>query len=167
MTDENLTLFSLWVHVPFVTAWIGFVMFDVFTALVPGLTPGQRGRLIAWSRWFVLIGIVVILATGIWQTMKNPFLEVTSFETLEQLRTRTYGLMLFFKHGAVLATFALTIIVRFVLAPRLAAVPVTVSGAEAPQKDRLRHVIAGASILNLLACLAALLFTTRMVWTLH
>jgi hypothetical protein len=99
--------------------------------------------------------------------MKNPFIEVNSFATLEQLRERTYGFALFLKHGAVLATFGLTIIVRFFLAPRLAAVPVTAGNAEPPAAQRLKQLVLGASALNLLACLAALLFTTRMVWTLH
>jgi putative copper export protein len=167
LDSQDLTLVSLFIHVPFVTAWIGFVMFDIFAALAPGLTPAQRGRFIAWSRWFVVLAIIVIMITGVWQTMKNPFIEVNSFATLEQLRERTYGFALFLKHGAVLATFGLTIITRFFLAPRLAAVPVGAASGETPATQRLGQLVLGASILNIIACLAALIFTTRMVWTQH
>jgi hypothetical protein len=172
------TLLSLWIHIPVVTAWIGFVMLDLFASTAPGLSTEQRGRLIAWSRPFTIAAIVIILATGVWQTMKNPFIEVNSWDTLEDLRGKTYGLMLFFKHGAVIATFFLTLLVRFYFAPRLMqpaavgapggpAVTSTIHSTAAEPVPRDLQVTRWLSALNLLACLAALLLATRMVWELH
>jgi hypothetical protein len=115
----DLTLISLWVHVPAVTAWIGIVMFDVFAAAAPGLDSAQRGRIITWSRPLMLLLIVLIMITGVRQTIDNPFLRLESFGMLSELRERTYGLALFWKHIFVVVTFALTLIVKFVLAPRL------------------------------------------------
>ncbi|MGH2587070.1 MAG: CopD family protein, partial [Dehalococcoidia bacterium] len=136
----------------------------------PGLAPQQRGRMIAWFRPFVIVAIVLILATGIWQTMNNPFIEVDSWSTLQELKDSTYGFSLFVKHGFVLATFLLTLIVTFIYAPRLMATPVAqmtggeqvVAGASA-----LEGIIRWLSVLNLLACLGALIMATRMVWELH
>jgi hypothetical protein len=163
-----LTLIALWFHVPFVTAWIGLVMFDLFAAVAPGLETSQRARMLTWSRPFVVLAIVVILATGIWQTVFNPFFEVTSYETLERLRTNyTYGMLLFWKHGFVLATFVLTWAVRFVLAPRLLAVAVAGGGAAVADEERILRSISWIAAANLLACLGALLLATRMVWELH
>ena len=168
MGRDDLTLLSLWVHIPLVTAWIGLVMFDLFVALAPGLATAQRGRLITWSRPFVVLAIVVIMATGIWQTMENPFgVPVTSYSTLQDLKDRTYGEALFYKHIFVAITFALTVLVRFFLAPRLtASAAVTDSGSIASGAALERSVL-WLSVLKLGACLAALLFATRMVWELH
>jgi len=164
------TLLSLWIHIPVVTLWIGMVMLDVFASNVPGIPSDQRGRMIAWFRPLILVAIAVILVTGTWQTMKNPFTEVNSFDTLERLRESTYGFSLFLKHGFVLATFALTLVVHFLLAPRLAATPVVVpsgGGAVAVGAPPVERTIRLLSWLNLAACLGALMMATRMVWELH
>ncbi|MBI2761509.1 MAG: hypothetical protein HYX51_08800 [Chloroflexi bacterium] len=168
----NLTLLSLWVHIPVVTAWIGLVMFDVFAAAAPGLEPGQRKRMLLWSRPFVIAAIILILLTGIRQTIDTPFTgatggQVTSWARLEKLRDTTYGLALFWKHGAVLATFALTILVRFILAPRITAGELYISGAgvavaQAQASSTLRLIL-WASVLNLAACLGALMMVAIMV----
>jgi hypothetical protein len=80
---------------------------------------------------------------------------------------------LFLKHGFVLATFVLTVIVHFVLAPRLAATAAGASSASgsgmavaSPVTGQERTIV-WLSVLNLLACLGALVMTTRMVWELH
>ena len=113
-------------------------------------------------------GIVVIMVTGIWQTIFNPFFEVSSYEALERLRTAyVYGMLLFWKHGFVLATFALTCAIRFVLAPRLLAVAVTNTGTTVVDEERILRSISWIAAANLLACLGALLLATRMVWELH
>jgi putative copper export protein len=174
------TLLSLWVHIPIVTIWIGLVMWDVFASSAPELGDRQRGRLIAWSRWLTLLLIAVIMVTGVWQTMKNPFSEVSSYSELKALRDdTTYGMSLFLKHACVLATFILTLVVRFYFAPRLLRpgdptvtdVPATVPAggvavAATPATQNLTAV-RWLSIVNLLACLGALIFATRMVWELH
>jgi ABC-type multidrug transport system fused ATPase/permease subunit len=175
MDRDDLTLISLWVHVPVVTAWVGLVLYDVVVAAVPGLAAPQRGRLIAWSRPLVVVALAVILVTGVWQTIENPLLRVTSWSELGELRQRTYGLALFWKHGFVLATFALTVVVRFVLAPRLAAgkvaagdgAPAQASRTDAAAVDRLTGLVLWLSVLNLAACLGALLLATLMVFQLH
>lgn len=171
MDTGDWTLLSLWIHIPIVTAWIGLVMFDVFAATGSGLTTEQRGRMLTWSRGFVLVAIVVIMVTGVWQTMKNPLGEVSSYSDLSTLRKETtYGFALFIKHGFVVATFALTLLVRFVLAPRLLAAPaaVTAGGATTAADDQpTLRLVRWLSIVNLLACLGALIFATRMVWELH
>jgi uncharacterized membrane protein len=158
----GLTLIALWIHVPFVTAWIGLVLLDLLITLAPGLQPVQRGQIIAWSKPFVILAVVVIMITGVWQTIYNPFNEASSYEALERLRTTTvYGMVLFWKHGFVLATFVLTYATRFVLAPRLVAAPTADDG------DRILRSIRGIAAANVAACLGALLLATRMVWELH
>jgi putative copper export protein len=178
--DGDWTLLSLWVHIPIVTAWIGAVMWDTFAAYAGGLTDQQRGRMITWSRGLTIAAIVVIMVTGVWQTMRNPFTEVNSYAELKALRDNTtYGMALFIKHIFVLATFALTLIVRFYFAPRLldpanarvTDVPTTVpvgegASAAAPAAQALAAT-RWLSLLNLLACLGALIFATRMIWELH
>jgi hypothetical protein len=177
MDRQDWLLISLWIHVPFITAWIGLVMLDSVAVFAPGLQEQQRARLLLWSRAFVLVAIPVILVTGIWQTMENPFYRVESYSGLSQLRARTlYGDLLFWKHGFVLATFGLTILVRFILAPRLMAgatgTAMSSGGAmsmfgmldDAQRASRLAKL---STLLNLLACLGAVLLATRMVAELH
>jgi putative copper export protein len=176
--EGDLTLLSLWVHIPLVTAWIGMVMLSVFASSVPGLSLEQRGRMIAWFRPFIVVAVVVILITGVWQTMRNPFMEVNSYTELRALRDTTYGFSLFVKHGFVLATFILTPIVHFYFAPRLmnpAAVgtpggpPVSDTLVATAREPVTRDLAATRwlSVLNLLACLGALVMATRMIWELH
>lgn len=172
------TLISLWVHIPFVTAWIGLVMWDFFAATAPGLASVQRGRLIAASRWFTLLAIVVIMITGIRQTMDNPFQWVGSYAQLQELRKITYGDALFWKHVCVFISFALVLPVRFWLAPRLRSgrdddadgLTITGGGTAAlttPAVAQATRLIAGLTAVNLLFCLGALIYATRMIWTLH
>jgi len=166
MSADDLTLLSLWIHIPIVTAWIGLVMFDLFVSLAPGFTIEQRGRLVAWSRPFVIVAVLVIMLTGIWQTVHNPIRpDVTTYDELQGLKATTYGNALFWKHGMVLATFALTVLVRFMIAPVLMR-GVTASGGALASFQNLRG-LSWLSALNLLACLGALIFATRMVWELH
>ena len=178
MDDQDITLISLWVHVPLVITWIGLVMLDVVAAFAPGLDVGQRSRMIMWSRWFVIVAIPVIMITGIWQTIDNPFLRVESYSGLSALRERTlYGDLLFWKHAAVIATFGLTILVRFFLAPRMGsrgasgAPPPVAAGASgssmALADNRALQLVRTASVANLVACLFAILLATRMVLELH
>ena len=180
MDTGDWTLLSLWVHIPLVTAWIGSVMWDTFASSAPGLSDEQRGRLITWWRPFTIAAIVVILVTGVWQTMKNPFNEVGSYADLKALRDdTTYGMALFRKHGCVIATFVLTLAVRFYLAPRLLRgstaggdnpMPAAVTTTGATVTTAVGRDLAATrwlSALNLLACLGALIFATQMVWELH
>lgn len=166
MDRQDVTLISLWLHVPFVTAWIGLIMLDFFAIFGPGLTDEQRPRILTWSRPFVLIAIPVILMTGVWQTIENPFYRVDSWSALSELKKRTlYGDLLFYKHVFVIVTFGLTVLVRFVLAPRLRAALATAGGVVSDHGTyKLLRV---ASVANIGAGLAAVLLATRMVAELH
>jgi putative copper export protein len=158
------TLLALWFHVPFVTAWVGLVLVDLLVLLVPGLAADQRARIVAWSRPFTLLAILVIMATGIWQTIYNPIREVTSYTALSELRNTTvYGHSLFWKHGFVVLTFALTLAARFWLAPRLLRLH-ELGGSASQGTERTLFWVAS---LNLAACLGALVLATRMIWALH
>ncbi len=173
MDRQDITIISLWVHVPFIIGWIGLVMLDVVALFGPGLERGQRARLLLWSRPFVLVAIVVIMITGIWQTIENPFYRVESYSGLEHLKGHyTYGNLLFWKHGFVIATFGLTLLTRFILAPRLrdedsgavatpGGVMAMVAGENVMQRVQL------TTLANAGACLGAVLLATRMVYELH
>jgi hypothetical protein len=177
MDRQDWLLVSLWIHVPFITAWIGLVMLDAVAMFAPGLDGQQRARLLLWSRVFVAVAIPVIMITGIWQTVENPFYRVESYSGLSQLRDRTlYGDLLFWKHGFVLATFGLTILTRFILAPRLMAdatgAAVSAGGVMSlfgvlDDGQRASKLAQMATLLNLAACLGAVLLATRMVGELH
>ena len=167
MSKDDVTLVSILVHVPFITAWIGLVLFDVFASSTPGIPDGQRGRLIARARWAAVGIIAVILVTGIWQTAENPFVKVSSWATLEKLRSRTYGEALFFKHIFVVITIALTFWTRFVLAQRLAMASVATTGVLTGEGQSLRRLITRVSLLNLGACFFAVLMAARMEIELH
>jgi putative copper export protein len=160
------TLVSLWIHVPLVTAWIGLAMLDLLAVCAPGLTSEQRGRILTWSRPFTIGAIIVIMFTGVWQTVFNPVREVTSYAELSNLRsTTTYGHALFWKHGFVMVTFALTVIARFWLAPRLLEVGTTGGGSR--QQAGAERTLFWVTSLNMAACVGALVLATRMIWTLH
>ena len=180
MDRQDWTLISLWVHVPVIMTWIALVMFDAFAAFAPTLNGSQRSRFITWSRAFVLVAIPVIMITGIWQTIENPFFRVEAYADLSELRDRTlYGDLLFWKHAFVVATFGLTILVRFILGPRLTATEssdavvvggsgrAAVSASGTGTSDGTLRLIQVATALNLLACLGAVLLATRMVMELH
>jgi len=135
-------------------------MLDVLAMTAPGLELRQRVRLVVWSRPFVMVAIPLIIATGIWQTIYNPITVVDSIDALEKLREGTvYGSALFWKHGFVLITFGLTIYARFLAAPKLVAAP--------PGEQGNAQALVWVSLANGAACLGALLFATRMIWTLH
>ena len=169
MDRQDVTLVSLWLHVPFVTTWFALIVVDAFAMFGPGLTASQRLGILTWSRPFVVLAIPVILATGIWQTMENPFAHVDSFASLEHLRHHTlYGSLLFWKHGGVIVTFVLTVLVRFGLAPHaIATIDQTEGITDVSFLPHAARWLELAVLTNLLACLAAILLATRMVAELH
>ena len=148
-------------------------MLDAFAAFAPGLNPGQRTAIIKWSRPFVLVGIPVIMVTGIWQTIENPFYRVESYAALQELKKRSlYGDLLFFKHVFVFATFGLTILSRFIFAPRAEADSMMAGGsaggaAVITTEGSAWSLLRLTTAVNLLACLGALMLATRMVVELH
>ena len=166
MSKEDWTLVSLLVHVPFVTAWIGLVLFDSFAAFAPGIADDQRSRLIARTRWIAVAIIAVIIVTGVWQTMENPFVKVHSYSALERLRDKTYGEALFFKHIFIVMTVVLTFLTRFILAPRWLAATREGSPDRTPAAGR-SPLISWAIILNIGACFSALVLAARMTIELH
>ena len=147
---------SLLVHVPVAVTWVGLVAIEAFLCISRDVSGGQRMRLIAAMRWPTVALLAIILVTGIWQTLHNPFVEVTNWDTLEELRTTTaYGAALFWKHVFIVATVALAFASRFVLAPRARATGDT--------SMAFRAVV----YLNVAVCLMVLLATTRMTIALH
>ncbi len=169
MDRADFTLISILIHVPFITAWIGLVMFDAFAAFAPGLDDAQRPRLIMWSQKFTLLAIVVILVTGVWQTMDNPFVKVDSYNDLSVLKERTlYGDLLFWKHVFFVGTLGLTLLNRFYLAPRandglVAGSDGTVAIAQAPAASLLKPAV----VLNVILAMGTLLLASRMILELH
>lgn len=172
-SESSLVQFSLWVHIPAVTLWIGLVMLDLFIALVPGVALSQRGQWLQWSGWITLVLLLLFMVTGIYQTVDNPVgPRVTNWDTLQELKTKEYGFALFVKHIFVVATIVLTLGIRFIIAPRMSAsrdassVNVTLGGGAVATMANARTV-AWLSAINLIACMGALFETARMVFTLH
>jgi hypothetical protein len=188
----NLPLFvSLAIHIPAAVAWLGVVLYQAVVAAVPYLSVAQRADLLRRPRWLILAVIPLFAITGTYQTINNPFVTLTDFETAEAFRaTSAYAQALFWKHGFVLLSMALTLAVTFWLAPRLArsAAPVAVAaaganpgpgaGATTVTIDATGDGAAGAgpaspgrvSLLawaNVAACLALLLCVAVMVFQLH
>jgi putative copper export protein len=152
---QDWLLASLLIHVPAVVTWISLVGAELVIGLLPGIDAARRGRMLARLRWPTVVLVVVILVTGTWQTIDNPFLQVDSFSALERLRTtKAYGEALFVKHIFVLLTFVLSLLVTFVLSRRI------------ERGGSLRPAII-ATVCNLAACLGALLATVGMTVQLH
>ena len=87
----------------------------------PYLSVAQRADLLRRPRWLILAVIPLFGITGTYQTIYNPFVTITDFETAEAFRaTSAYAQALFWKHGFVLLSMALTLAVTFWLAPRMA-----------------------------------------------
>ena len=150
-------LISLAIHIPAAITWLGLVLYHAIVAAVPFLTVQQRASLIRRPRWVVLGCIPVIMVTGIYQTIYNPFRTVTDIASLEALRNETtYGLALFWKHGFVMASFGITLLLMYWLAPRLAA--------SEGNSARLSGLAAWA---NVASCAALLLCVAVMVHQLH
>ena len=158
MSTATWTLASLQIHVHILVAWIALVGIEVFLCTARDASGGQRMRSIAAMRWPTVVLIVVFMVTGVWQTMHNPFVPVSSWDTLQELKNTTiYGMALFVKHIFVAGTVVLSVASRFVIAPR----------ALARDEDAASGTLRLLAWLNLLACLATLLATTRMTMTLH
>jgi plastocyanin len=121
-SPSELPLFiSLAIHIPAAIAWLGIVLYQAIVVAVPFLSPAQRGELLARPRWLAVATIPIFTITGIYQTIYNPISPVTDIASLEALRHETsYGLALFWKHGFVMASMALTLALSFWFAPRLA-----------------------------------------------
>jgi uncharacterized cupredoxin-like copper-binding protein len=162
---HNITLISLLFHIPAITLWVGLAMFDIFALMTPGIPQDQRLNLIMRFKWFSIVLIVIIMITGIWQTLDNPFHRVDSFNTLEELRDNyTYGLALFIKHIFVIATFGTSLLVRFFLVERTQTAMVEGDGAAVAQQTKLLNY---AAIFNLGMTLFAVLAAARMTIELH
>jgi plastocyanin len=185
VSPGGLPLFvSLAIHIPAAVSWLGVVLYQAVVGAVPFLTVAQRADLLRRPRWLIVAVIPLFFITGTYQTIFNPFVTLTSFETAEAFRaTSPYAQALFWKHGFVLLSMALTLTVTFWLAPRLAraatapatapatgagpagAGSVAVSGEGAPDPAAGRvSLLAWA---NVAACLALLLCVSVMVFQLH
>jgi plastocyanin len=175
---------SLAIHIPAAITWLGVVLYQAVVGAVPFLTTVQRADLLQRPRWLVLAAIPLFVVTGTYQTINNPFVTLTDFQTAEAFRaTSAYAQALFYKHGFVLLSMALTLAVTFWLAPLLARSAATESLTGSGEKAGDR-VPAGAGALgaigtagagriplvawaNVAACLALLLCVAVMVFQLH
>ncbi|HEX2516447.1 MAG TPA: cupredoxin domain-containing protein [Chloroflexota bacterium] len=187
-SSGNLPLFvSLAIHIPAAVAWLGVVLYQAVVAAVPYLSVSQRADLLRRPRWLILAVIPLFAITGTYQTINNPFVTITDFETAEAFRaTSAYAQALFWKHGFVLLSMALTLAVTFWLAPRLAqsAAPVAIAPGAGPGPGATTVTIDAAdgegstgpaspgrvSLLawaNVASCLALLLCVAVMVFQLH
>ncbi len=111
------------------------VLYQAVVAAVPYLSVSQRADLLRRPRWLILAVIPLFAITGTYQTINNPFVTITDFETAEAFRaTSAYAQALFWKHGFVLLSMALTLAVTFWLAPRMAqsVAPVAIAGGAGP-----------------------------------
>jgi putative copper export protein len=165
LSRHDITEISLFFHIPAITLWVGLAMFDIFALVTPGFEPEQRARLISRFKWFSVVLIVIIMITGIWQTLDNPFHRVDSYSSLEYLRNNyAYGTALFVKHIFVIATFGVSILVRFYLAPRTEVSVIEGDGAAALSQTKL---LTWMAVLNLALTLAAVVAASRMTIELH
>ena len=165
MSTLDPLLISLVIHIPAVTIWVGLALWDAFLSLTPGLDQSQRARLIARTGMLTLLLILVIMVTGVYQTIDNPFREIKSYSDLSGLRAdTTYGMALFVKHAFVIVTFILSLIVRFYLAPRALNVYSADGGAAVATQTR---VLTSATLINLAVCMLALVAASRMTIELH
>jgi plastocyanin len=186
----GLPLFvSLAIHIPAAVAWLGVVLYQAVVGAVPFLSVAQRADLLRRPRWLILAVIPLFGITGTYQTIYNPFITITDFETAEAFRaTSAYAQALFWKHGFVLLSMALTLAVTFWLAPRMAqsvapVAPVAVASGANPGPGATTVTIdAGGgsgtgpaspgrvSLLawaNVASCLALLMCVAVMVFQLH
>ncbi|HVG98740.1 MAG TPA: hypothetical protein VNK05_17670, partial [Chloroflexota bacterium] len=178
-SPSGLPLFvSLAIHIPAAISWLGVVLYQAVVSAVPYLSTAQRADLLQRPRWLIVAAIPLFFLTGTYQTIFNPFVTITDFQTAEAFRaTSAYAQALFWKHGFVLLSMALTLTVTFWIAPRMAkagtaagvaggaggATTVTVGADAAPGGSRV-SLLAWA---NVAACLALLLCVAVMVFQLH
>jgi len=161
----DLLLVSLLVHIPAVTIFVGLALWDVFVTFTPGLEQGQRGRMIGKTAVLTLVLIAIIMVTGVYQTIENPFRSIRSYSDLHDLRSdTTYGMALFIKHAFVILTFILSPILRFYFAPRVANVAAGTDGAAVASDAKLLQL---ATVVNLALCMLALMAAARMTIELH
>jgi len=165
LSRHDITLISLIFHIPAITLWVGLAMFDIFVLMTPGIAQDQRIRLITRFKWMSVVLIAIIMVTGIWQTLDNPFHRVDSFNTLEELRNDyTYGTALFIKHIFVFSTFGLSLLTRFYLAPRTEESMAQGDGAVVMQQTKW---LTWAAVFNLALTLAAVVAAARVTIELH
>ena len=106
------------------------VLYQAVVSAVPYLSTAQRADLLQRPRWLIVAAIPLFFLTGTYQTIFNPFVTITDFQTAEAFRaTSAYAQALFWKHGFVLLSMALTLTVTFWIAPRMAKVGTTRSAA--------------------------------------
>lgn len=161
----DLLLVSLIVHIPAVTIFVGLALWDVFVTFTPGIEQGQRARMIGKTAVLTLVLIAIIMVTGVYQTIENPFRSINSYSDLHDLREdTTYGMALFIKHAFVILTFILSPVLRFYFAPRVANVAAGTDGAAVASDVKLLQL---ATVVNLALCMLALMAAARMTIELH
>ena len=161
----DLLLISLIIHVPAISIWIGLSLWDTFVMVTPSIEHQEKARLIGKTALLTMVLLAIILVTGIYQTIENPFRTIESYNDLSNLRKQTdYGMALFVKHIFVIMTFGLSPIIRFYLAPRAGKVSASGGGAAVATDTKLLKL---AVFANFALGMAALVATSRMTFELH
>ncbi len=67
-------LLSLWLHILAAVLWIGGIIYNavVFTLPATALGPAERARLLRRVAPLVWASLIVLLPTGVWNTIFNP-----------------------------------------------------------------------------------------------
>ena len=194
-----LLLASMTSHTLGALAWVGSLLFAALVLSLPwdALALDRRLMLLRRGRWALALGLLVILPTGVWNTMYNPALRpppgvksalglvpsVTNWDQLQELKETPYGYALYVKHLLILASIAVSFVTHFVLQRRLAqtsgglalAGAVPASGPapptgwadDAPKQRQLQQQMFWLATLNV--GLGALIVSCAvyMVYTLH
>lgn len=172
-------LLSLLIHMLAAVLWLGGVIFQSLVVLLPttALDRSERSRLLLRAAPLQLLALVVLLPTGVYNTINNPVTleKVTSWERAELLRSTPYGTALFGKHILVIMTTVVTALAtvlaaRYSSQRRAAATPTAGGAARLSAVSRvldLPAVLPLLVVLNLLINAALAASVSYMIFTLH
>ncbi|MFN8532154.1 MAG: hypothetical protein U0556_01230 [Dehalococcoidia bacterium] len=150
---------SMIVHFVTAVVWLGGLAVQFLVLVAPGLEDRQRERLFALVVPWMWISLVVLLPTGVYQTVNNPVTEqVTNPEQLALLRSRPYGQVLVVKHIFAVVTVLLAAAAHFVALPRW-----RVAIADSTATGGIVGVLRGLSLVAFLAAIGLLLTVSRLV----
>lgn len=171
---EELVPFSInslviWIHLSATVIWLGSIVLGAlaFTPLFAGYDLEARARFVHETTRRLLPltwgSIVVLVLSGIWNTVFTPIASeppVTTVEELDALLLTSFGKNLFVKHIFVVGTILFTAWHNFLLAPRL-SFP---QGGYLLRHWRWTGVVSG---LNLLSAIGVLFFAAQVLFSLR
>ncbi|MBI3287328.1 MAG: CopD family protein [Chloroflexi bacterium] len=166
---------AIWLHLLGAVVWTGSLLVQalIHSPLFSGVEPTQRAR---WSgeltRRLMPItwgSLVLLILTGIWNTVFNPVSSepVTSIERLEALRRTPFGSALFIKHIFIVGTILLSGWHNFVLVPRLRRMLPTSGATLSSEAHGVLRLISWAAAVNLLVGIGVLFFAAQVLFSLR